>query len=302
MIKSYPKILPLVGKYSDLVIGRPVEVTEKVDGSMFAFGLDENGKLHCRSKGQAIDPEYPNDMFRPAVEYVRSIQHKLAKGTSYYGETLKTPRHNTLAYDRIPLNHIALFGVFDFDRTRGSDYDTVQRTADLLGVECVRLLGNVTFGSLQEFADMMKAAGKSQLGGADIEGIVIKDYTRPMDFAGMIYPLTVLKYVSEQFKEKHANNPDWMGKKDALELLFDKYKTEARWHKAVQHLRDDGKLVGEPKDIGILMAEIWRDMVEEEKDNFKEELFVMFKKRWASRAQAGFPEWYKQQLLLEKKE
>lgn len=297
MLKSYPKILPLVGKYADLVVDRTVEVTEKIDGSMFAFGLDENGKLHCRSKGQAIDPEYPNDMFRPAVEYVRSIEHKLAKGTSYYGETLKTPRHNTLAYDRVPHNHIALFGVFDFDRTRGSDYDTVRRTADELGVESVRLLGNVNLSSLVEFADLMKSVGVSQLGGANIEGIVIKDYTRPMDFAGMIYPLTVLKYVSEEFKEKHANNPDWVGKKDALELLYDSYRTEARWQKAVQHLRDEGKLLGEPKDIGPLMAEIWRDLVEEEKQNFMEELFKLYKKRWASRAQAGFPEWYKTRLL-----
>lgn len=50
-----------------------------------------------------------------------------------------------------------------------------------------------------------------------------------------------------------------------LELLYDSYRTEARWQKAVQHLRDEGKLLGEPKDIGPLMAEIWRDLVEEEK-------------------------------------
>lgn len=50
---------------------------------------------------------------------------------------LDTIRSHTI----VPHNHIALFGVFDFDRTRGSDYDTVRRTADELGVESVRLLG-----------------------------------------------------------------------------------------------------------------------------------------------------------------
>lgn len=297
MIKSYPKILPLVGKYADLVLNRRVEITEKCDGSMFAFGLDCNDKLHMRSKGQAIDCEHAPDLFRPAAEHVLSIQHKLEKNTAYYGETLKTPRHNTLAYDRVPTNHIALFGVFDFERTKGVDYEGVVEAAHHLEVDVVPLLGHVELGELQQFADMLAKAGKSWLGGADMEGIVVKDYTRPMEFAGMIYPLTVLKYVSEAFKEKHSSNPDYVPQRDKMDELFARYKTEARWNKAIQHLKEADKLTGEPKDIGPLMAELWKDVVEEEKENFKEELFHMFKKRLAWSVQAGFPEFYKQKLL-----
>ena len=297
MIKSYPKILPLVGKYSDLVLGVEVEVTEKVDGSFFGFGLDHEGKLHCRSKGQAISVEAPPDLFRPAVEHVVSVQDRLPKGIIYYGETLKTTRHNTLTYDRVPKGHIALFGKFDWDRTGGSDYEALVEAAAYLDVDVVPLLYKGTFDSMEQYADLFRSSGESFLGGAAMEGIVVKDYTRPMEFAGMIYPLTVLKLVGEAFKEKHSNNPDWKPQKDVLEECLNQYKSEARWHKAVQHLRDEGKLLGEPKDIGPLMAELWRDVVEEEKENFKEELYQIYKKRLAHKVQAGFPEWYKDYLL-----
>lgn len=297
MIKSYPKILPLVGKYGDLVLGNTVEVTEKCDGSMFAFGLSPDGVLHMRSKGQPIDINAVPDLFRPAADHVLSVQDKLEKGVVYYGETLKTPRHNTLSYDRVPTNHIALFGKFDWERTKGADYAEVAEAAALLDVDVVPLLGNVAYDELAQFAELLKASGKSWLGGADMEGIVIKDYTRPMEFSGMVYPLTVLKYVSEAFKEKHSNNPDWIGNKDKVALLVDSYRTEARWHKAVQHLRDNGELLGEPKDIGILIKELSRDLVEECKEDFKDSLYNLFQKEWKARVTARFPEWYKEELL-----
>ncbi len=300
MIKSYPKIVPLVGKYGDLALGKEVEITEKVDGSMFAFGLDEEGKLHCRSKGQPISIEAPPGLFRPAVEYVVSIQNKLPLNTVFYGETLKTERHNTLKYGRIPLNHIALFGVFDFERTKGSEWEIVEEWAHILDVDVVPLLYRGTINSMDQFAEFLKA--KSFLGEADIEGIVVKDYARPMEFAGMIYPLTVLKYVSEAFKEKHAGNPDWVAPRDKLDELFRQYKTEARWNKAVQRLKESGNWTGEPKDIGPLMKDLWADTVVEEKANIQEQLWNLFKKRFAHAIQAGLPEWYKKQLLEAPKE
>lgn len=295
MIKSYPKILPLVGKHADLVLRTPVEVTEKVDGSMFAFGKDHEGKLHFRSKGREIDENVVDKLFRPAVEHVLSIQDRLPTGVCYYGETLFRPNHNTLCYERVPKGNIALFGMFDWDRTGGNGWEQLADEAARLDMDVVPLLAQGEFGELGELTKLMEA--KSFLGNEDMEGIVIKDYTRPMEFAGMIYPLTVLKFVSERFKEKHADNPEYVSSKNKLEEIMLAYRTEARWAKAVQHLRDEGKLVGEPKDIGPLMAELWRDLVEEEKENFKEELYKLYKKDLARLVQRGFPEWYKRKLL-----
>lgn len=295
MIKSYPKILPLVGKHADLVLGVRVEVTEKVDGSMFAFGKDHDGKLHFRSKGREIDENIADKLFRPAVEHVLSIESRLPRGVCYYGETLFRPNHNTLNYERVPKGHIALFGMFDWDRTAGNPYQQLADEAARLDMDAVPLLAEGEFGELKDFLALME--GVSYLGNEQMEGIVIKDYARPMEFSGMIYPLTAVKYVSERFKEKHSNNPDYVPTKNKLEEIMRAYRTEARWAKAVQHLRDDGKLTGEPKDIGLLMGELVRDMVEEEKENFKEELYQLYRKDWMRFVQRGLPEWYKQKLL-----
>lgn len=295
MIKSYPKILPLVGKHADLVLRIPVEVTEKVDGSMFAFGKDHEGKLHFRSKGRPIDENVADKLFRPAVEHVLSIADRMPTGVCYYGETLFRPNHNTLHYERVPKGHIALFGMFDWDRTAGNGWQELADEAARLDMDVVPLIAEGEFGELKDFLAMMEQT--SYLGNEQMEGIVIKDYSRPMEFSGMIYPLTALKYVSERFKEKHSNNPDYVPAKNKLEEIMLAYRTEARWAKAVQHLRDDGKLTGEPKDIGLLMGELVRDMVEEEKENFKEELYQLYRKDWMRLVQRGLPEWYKQKLL-----
>jgi hypothetical protein len=189
--------------------------------------------------------------------------------------------------------------MFDWARTRGVPHDELRSWAYELGMEVVPLLFQGTLDNLQAVVDMLDR--ESFLGGAKIEGVVIKDYTRPMEFSGMIYPLTVLKFVSEQFKEKHAANPDWKKPSDGLEAIFLQYKegNEARWRKAIQRRKEAGLYEGQPKDIGPIMKDIWEDLCAEEKENLKEELFGIFKKRFAYAGQAGFPEWFKTVYLLE---
>jgi len=298
VIKSYPKILPAVSKYADLIVGRDIQIEEKVDGSFFGFGVDEEGKLHIRSKGQAIEPTAPNDLFRPAVEHVITIQHRLPKGYVFYGETLKTARHNTLEYARVPRNHIALFGVFtDWERSVALPYEEMAEWAGKLDIDVVPLIFRGQLQSLDQLGQLVKEGRESFLGGPAMEGVVVKNYNMPMEFSGMIYPFSAFKLVSEAFKEKHSSNPDWKPQRDVLEECLEQYRSEARWMKAIQHLREKGELVGEPKDIGPLMKELWEDVLTEEKENFKEELFNIFKKRLASKVQAGFPQFYKEYLL-----
>lgn len=50
-------------------------------------------------------------------------------------------------------------------------------------------------------------------------------------------------------------------------------RTEARWSKAVSHLKDRDALLQEPKDIGPLMKEVKQDILVEESDFIKEKLF-----------------------------
>jgi hypothetical protein len=298
-LKSYPKIFPLVGRYADLVTnGDTIEITEKVDGSMFAFGRDTEGKLHFRSKGQPIDERAPPTMFAPAVDHIMHVADRIPAGFALYGETLQKPRHNTLAYNAVPRGHVALFGVFDFERTSGLNHVDMSAFASKLDIDVVPLVYEGPLDSISKVPELLDR--ESFLGGQKIEGVVLKNYSKAMEFSGMILPITVLKFVSEQFKEKHSNNPDWKPSKDALEEVLEQYRKgrEARWIKAIQRHKEAGLYVGEPKDIGPLMKSIWEDTLAEEKVNFMEELFHIYKKRLAGAAQAGFPEWYKTQYLL----
>jgi hypothetical protein len=67
--------------------------------------------------------------------------------------------------------------------------------------------------------------------------------------------------------------------------------------KAVQHLRDQGLLVGEPKDIGLLVKEVDRDIKEEEADNIKDALYKLAIGEILRKAKNGLPEFYKAKLI-----
>lgn len=298
-MKSYIKILTASGHYGDHIVGKQVELTEKLDGSQFAFGKDESGNFSYRSKGTMIHPDNVPKLFRPAVDHVISIQDRIPNKTVFYCETLASPRHNTLAYSRVPKNHLALYGVTDFQRTKSLaiSRDDYIKWADMLEIEPIPVLAVCKLDSLNQLADPKLLNRESALGGALIEGVVAKQYDTPFEFSGMVFPFTALKYVSEQFKEKHRDNPDWTPQVDKLQNLFAQYKTDARWHKAVQHLRDDGKLTHSPKDIGPLMKELAEDLELECKEEFKEELYRLYRKQWIAKVQSQFPDWYKKELL-----
>jgi len=106
------------------------------------------------------------------------------------------------------------------------------------------------------------------------------------------------KYVTEEFKEVHHKN--WKAEntgKGQLEVAISQYKSEARWNKAVQHLRDAGTLTGTPKDIGALVKEIQQDVATEEKENIKELLWKIYGDKFTHKAADGAAQWYKEKIV-----
>ena len=134
----------------------------------------------------------------------------------------------------------------------------------------------------------------SILGGTKIEGVVIKNY----ELFTMEKKPAMGKYVSEAFKEVH--NKDWKERnptgKDFVLALTEKYKTEARWNKAILHLTEAGQLEHSPKDIGLLMREVPADVLKECEDEIKEALFGHFWQYIQRGITSGLPEWYKDEL------
>lgn len=292
-IPQYPKIFTLGDSIIASLLDEEVEITEKVDGSQFSFGK-VNGELYCRSKGKVQSLDSPDALFIPAIEYVKSITEKLPNGYVFHGETLARPRHSTITYRRIPKNHIALFGVRLLAENVLLPYEEIKKWAETLGVEVVPLLyyGKITPDEILGFLDR-----DSFLGGSKIEGVVVKVYEK-WEWMGQVLPVKCGKFVSERFKEVHKES--WarlntsMG---GLEGLKESLHTEARWRKAIMRLKEDGLLTGTLKDIEPLIKEIKRDVLEEEKENLKEELWRLFKEDLLRASVRGFPEWYKESLL-----
>jgi len=286
---SYPSVFALGHKAISELFLEPVLVEEKIDGSQFSFGRFEDG-LRCRSKGAQINADVPERMFEEAVEVVKGLD--LREGWTYRTEYLKKPKHNTLAYDRVPKNHIILFDI----NTGEEEYlDRQQKgmEAERLGLEIVPLLFQGTITEPKTLLDFLERP--SILGGQKIEGMVIKNYAR----FGQDKKVLMGKYVSEAFKEVHGaewkkNNPT---SGDIIQRLIMQYKTPARWNKAVQHLRDRGELTQSPRDIGALIKEVQIDIDKECADEIKDALYAHAMQHIRRGITGGLPEWYKEELL-----
>jgi hypothetical protein len=293
-MKAFPKIFPVGSDYIQNLFKGDVEITEKIDGSQFDFGCDENNQIVMRSKGKEMYFESYEKLFNKAVDFVADKQGLILKypGTYFYCEYLQKPKHNILCYERVPENNLILFGVRIEGNGYISKYNQLEKWGRILGLETVPILYHGKVNSYEELSKYLETP--SCLGKETVEGIVIKNYNETVLIGGNLYPVFG-KYVRESFKEKH--NKEWTTGKDRVQMFIDSFRTEARWDKVIQHLKEKGELVNEPKDIGILLKEIERDLLEEEELNIKNGLYKLFKDQILRKARAGFPEYYKAKLL-----
>lgn len=287
----YPSVFALGhGAIADLLLD-PVIVEEKIDGSQFSFGIFD-GVLRARSHRKELVLDAPEKMFQSAVDVIRTLP--LHDGWTYRAECLSKPKHGVLAYDRTPEKGLIIFDI-NIGHEKYLIYNAKQAEAARMGLETVPLLfvGNI------ENPEQVKAllATQSCLGGQTVEGVVIKNYFR----FGKDKKVLMGKFVSEVFKEIHTS--EWKKQnptgKDFIGLLIEKYKSEARWRKAVQHLREAGKIEGSPRDIGPLIKEVWPDIVKECKEEIQNALWKWAEPHLSRGVIRRLPEWYRSELLKE---
>lgn len=291
---SYPSIYNLGHAALAELFNHRVIVEEKIDGSQFSFGLFDDG-LKVRSKGATMLIDAPEKMFTSACESVKGRSHLLRPGWTYRAEYLAKPKHNCLAYNRIPADHLIIFDINPEENVY-LDYLTKQIEARRIGLETVPMLKIVKGDCLKDLRTILDTT-QSCLGGAKIEGIVCKQFN--VDLFDRHHKAIMGKFVSEEFKESHdsvwkkSSNPH----KDLIGALGNTYLSSARWNKAIQHLSESGKLTHSVQDIGPLMKEISQDVLKECGDEIKE---TLFKNAWPSiarRISHGFPEFYKELLM-----
>lgn len=292
---SYPSIFAVGHKAArPLLEYDEVQVEEKLDGSQFSFG-SFGGELRMKSKNAPILPEFVPQLFAEACATVQSIRDLLPDGWTFRAEAICKPKHNVLKYNRIPQGGLIVFDI-NTGHDEYLDYGGKRATCAQLNLECVPLLhkGRLDLTLMQELLTR-----ESCLGGPQIEGVVIKPIR--YDLYGTDKKVLMAKFVSDSFKEQHRT--EWSGtnpsNKGFMDILIADYRTTARWDKAIQHLRDEGKLLGEPKDIGPLLKELSDDIDREIRDEIGDRLIKHFWKDIKRGIMRGFPEHYKGRLLTE---
>ena len=298
-VPSYTKVLTIGARGTEHLLRGEVVVQEKVDGSQFAFGIDAEGNTGCRSHHQQLDMNGGAGMFEEAVKHVRAVKYELgllwrAGGEApmtLYCEYLQKPKHNSLAYERTPSHHLVLFDALDNGNWVSADM--LRGFAEELGIDAIPELYRGPVASMDELNPLL--ATRSYLGGQTVEGIVIKNYAELLALGGNTYPV-FCKWVNQAFKERNAKNWAVESNKGKLEAYLESFCAEGRWAKAVQHLREQDRLLDAPQDIGPLIKEIQRDVEEEEAENIKRDLYRMYIGEIKRHATRRFPEWYKEQL------
>lgn len=289
---SYPKIFNLGHRAVRDLFTQPVIIEEKVDGSQFSFGLI-NGELRCKSKNREFPADAPDEMFIEGAATVRALANDLHPEWTYRGEYLSKPKHNTLAYERAPERNIIIFDINDDEESYLSP-EAKAAEAARIGLECVPVYtvptGAANLELLQSFLD-----NTSVLGGQKIEGVVAKS----LSLYGEDKKLLMAKHVSEAFKEIHGgewrkNNPP---KADIITALINRFTSPARFQKAVQRLKEDGKLEDSPRDIGALVRLVQEDIHAECADEIKDILYGHSKDTILRGVSRSLPQWYKEQLL-----
>ena len=295
-LSRYGKVFPLEHRATKGLLDKPVIVQEKIDGSQISWGVTADGELLIRSKRVAIDPEAPSRMFQGATATIRRLHEAglLAPGATYRAEALERPRHNTIAYGRIPFGHLMLFDI-DAGLQDYASPERLDETADRFGIECVPVLYRGLLSGADDLAPLLER--ESVLGGARIEGVVIKRSAKHPLFAEDGIAVRA-KFVSPAFREAHRLNPEWKrtSQKDLVLTLAQSVSTEARWQKVARAMLYDRTLEGSPRDIGKLIPAIRADIAEECLDDIKDRVWQHFAKRFYAACTRGLPEWYKQKL------
>jgi hypothetical protein len=297
-VHSYPKVYNLGHPALEALFVDPVIVEEKIDGSQFSFMVDLDGNLKLRSKGADIFPENPPKLFAMAVETVEGLfadgKFDDRKRWVYRGEAVTSPKHNCLLYEGIPVGGIILYDI-EYSPNAFLSWEEKRTEAERLGLEVVPKLHEGKVTDLDTLSGLMERV--SVLGGPTVEGLVFKNYKR----FGRDGKVVMGKHVSEAFKEK--NSKGWKkanpSKNDVLMVLAAQYRTEARWLKALQHLREEDLIEDDPRDIGKLMKAVHIDLDEEVTEEVAARLVKWAMPQVKRTATRGLPEWYKG-LLAEK--
>lgn len=276
---------------------------EKIDGSMFRFMITKDGEKSMGTRNTVFDNTVSVKGWESAIDTANHVIDKCYLGSVravvFYTEYLASTKHNTIKYDRVPLNNLYLFDIINLDDAGVWRYYKPNIVVDfaytygLEPVETVELSHKPSIDEIKEFIN------KPSILGGPREGTVIKHYDGGcyMNYGHPTIPM--FKFVKDDFKELNKinwkqNNPN--SGKDLVDIASSMINKEAVWKKAVFHARDKGLLVDSMRDMMVLVRSVEEEFAEEYDEVLRKEMYDKIRPKIVHFTMAGFAEWYKKML------
>lgn len=267
---------------------------EKIDGSQLSI-LVNNDKLEFYNKHKPINDT--NSVFQKAIIMLKcKYQDKniLNGNYIYHGEAVCNLRHNVNVYERTPKYYFIVYDIYDCVDKKYLSLELKHAECDRIGIGYVPVLYHNDdpdcnpYKKAEELIQNIENGSiLSCLGGVP-EGIVLKHHA--FVFKGKT-TATKLKYVTNAFKERHKGKQSKvnLSADEFIERLGKEFNTEARFQKAYQHLKENGKEVDIHKIIGELDTDFDKEYMEEIMMLLWSEFSPIIKKH----ARKDVGEWYK---------
>src|SRR5690349_21686709 len=110
-MEAYQKIQQIYNKEVKDIFHGDVVVEEKLDGSQFRIEIDPDGAIRCGSHHQELG--LIDSMFKRGVDAaLKQFEgYKPELPTFIYCEYFGKQKQNTVAYKRVPDNHLVIFDI-----------------------------------------------------------------------------------------------------------------------------------------------------------------------------------------------
>jgi len=284
MFITYPKIYNLGDEETEGILSGngKLYIQEKLDGSNVQITRWDD-KIYLGSHHQNIDKDKPEKIFNEFVKWVNQkesegVFSEIPNGVILYGEMLLNQgkikykeTHPFVLFDvAIIMEEMegVKFPVFIEDASANSFIQKLNLPV-VSNIAVIDGKWNLTVEQLNQYLTR-----KSMFGADEIEGIVLKDYTRKNKYGRPLFA----KLVNSKFRERKNEGKFRI---DDITKLVDKtteqFLTSARLDKAIARLIEEGKYTRSLKDIPQLLTIIPKDILEENGNEIKE---VMWKHMW----------------------
>lgn len=259
--------------------GDYIVVQEKIDGANFSIRYDEEtDSIRAFSRKKILDL---GNNLRGAWEWSQKLDKNLVKevlGTNLvlFGEWLVS---HTIVYPDDRYQNAYFYDVWDTELERYLEQDKVEDIVMRLNLIYVPVFYK---GEFKSWEHLKQFVGRTDLGGENGEGIVVKNMTRLNDPSTKLPFYT--KIVADKFAEKKSIKKfdgKKLEKREKLQAIVESVVTEGRVTKLVNKMVDEGIIPENwdehdmktiAKNIG---REIYYDCVKEEPETVEQvgELF-----------------------------